>query len=68
MIREREQIMNRQDFEKREWFPNFIIMCKPMTEVSNEENGSMENEWNGVLKLREMEKVIKSQIEASKQH
>ncbi len=59
--------MSRSDFEKNDWFPNFIILCKPVSEASNsEESGNMENEWNGVL--REMEKVIKSQIEASKQH
>ncbi len=63
MIRERESLMTENDFKKKEWFPNFLVLCKPISEDSNAESGNMENEWNGVLK--EVEKVVKRQIEAT---
>ena len=55
--------MTENDFKNKEWFPNFLVLCKPISEDSNAESGNMDNEWNGVLK--EMEKVVKRQIEAS---
>ncbi len=63
MIRERESLMSENDFKKKDWFPNFIILCKPNSTGSDADSGNMENEWNGVLK--EMEKVVKRQIDAS---
>ena len=63
MIRERESLMSEDDFKNKDWFPNFMILCKPNSEDSNADSGNMENEWNGVLK--EMEKVVKRQIDAS---
>jgi hypothetical protein len=63
MIRERESIMADDDYKNKECFPNFMILCKPISEGSNAESGNMENEWNGVL--REMEKVVKRQIEVA---
>ena len=62
MISERESIMSESDFENRDWFPNFIILCKPISE-GNEESGNTENEWSGILK--EIEKVVKSQAYVS---
>ena len=55
--------MSENDFNNKDWFPNFMILCKPNSEDSNKDSGNMENEWNGVLK--EMEKVVKRQNEAS---
>ncbi len=63
MIRERESLMFDSTFKNKEWFPNFLILCKPNSEDSNADSGNIENEWNGVLK--EMEKVVKRQNEAS---
>jgi len=63
LIKERESIMSENDFKNKEWFPNYIILCKPNSEGSDEDSGNMENEWNGVLK--EIEKVVKRQTEAS---
>jgi hypothetical protein len=63
MIRERESLMSEDDFKNKDWFPNFMILCKPNSEDNNADSGYMENEWNGVLK--EMEKVVKRQIDAS---
>jgi hypothetical protein len=63
MIRERESIMSEKDLKNKEWFPNYIILCKPISEGSNYDSGNMENEWNGVL--REMEKVVKRQNDAT---
>jgi hypothetical protein len=60
MIRERESMMSENDFKNKEWFPNYIILCKPISESSNANNGNTDNEWNGVL--REMEKIVKRQI------
>ncbi len=57
MIRERESMMSEKDFRNKEWFPNFIILCKPNSEGADFDSGKMENEWNGVLK--EIEKVMK---------
>jgi hypothetical protein len=61
MISERESIMSKNNFKNKEWFPNYIVLCKPISEGSNADSGNMENEWNGVV--REMEKVVKRQIE-----
>ncbi len=58
MIRERESIMSENDFINKDLFPNFIILCKPISEGNNSDNGNIENEWSGVLK--EMEKVVKT--------
>ncbi len=63
LIRERESLMTENDFKNKDLFPNFLILCKPISEDSNAESGNMDNEWNGVLK--EMEKVVKRQNEAS---
>jgi hypothetical protein len=63
MIRERESLMPENQFKNKELFPNFLILCKPNSEDSNADSGNMENEWNGVIK--EMEKIVKRQIEAS---
>jgi hypothetical protein len=63
MISERESIMSENDFKNKEWFPNYIVLCKPISEGSNADSGNMDNEWNGVL--REMEKVVKRQIEVA---
>ncbi len=63
MIMERESIMSEKEYRNREWFPNFIILCKPKFDGNNIESGNTENEWNGLLK--ELEKVIKRQIDAS---
>jgi len=55
MIRERESIMSDKDYQNKQWFPNFIVLCKPLSEGGN--GGETENEWNGLLK--EMEKLVK---------
>ena len=53
--------MSKNHFNNKDCFPNFIILCKPISEGSNSDNGNIDNEWSGVLK--EMEKVVKTQIE-----
>ena len=58
MIKERESIMSENEYKKNDWFPNYIILCKPISEGSNKDDGNMENDWSGVLK--EIEKVVKS--------
>jgi hypothetical protein len=63
MIRERESLMFENAFKDKDRFPNYLILCKPNSEDSNADSGNMENEWNGVIK--EIEKVVKRQIEAS---
>ena len=63
MICERESIMSENDFKNKEWFPNYIVLCKPISEGSNADSGNTDNEWNGIL--REMEKLVKRQIEAA---
>ena len=50
MIRERESIMTHDDYKNNNWFPNYIILCKPISEDSNADSGNSENEWNGLLK------------------
>ena len=65
MIREYESIMSQQEYENKDWFPNFIILCKPLSEGRNSDGGEMDNEWNGLLK--EIEKGVKRQFEATNQ-
>jgi hypothetical protein len=61
MIREYESIMSQQEYENKDWFPNFIILCKPLSEGRNSDGGEMDNEWSGLLK--EIEKGVKRQFE-----
>jgi plasmid replication initiation protein len=63
MIRERESMMSERDFKNKDLFPNFLILCKPNSEDRNSDSGNSDFEWNGILK--EMEKVVKRQIDAS---
>ena len=42
-------MMSVNDYKNKYYFPNFIILCKPISE-GNEDTGSMENEWNGIIK------------------
>ncbi len=63
MIRERESLMSESELQNKDFFPNFLILCKPNSDDSSADSGNMENEWNGILK--EMEKVVKRQNEAS---
>ncbi len=65
MIRERESLMTDIDYQNKQWFPNFIILCKPLSEGGNSDSGENENEWNGLLK--EIEKGIKRQLEVTNQ-
>jgi hypothetical protein len=63
MIREYESIMSQQEYQNKYWFPNFIILCKPLSEGRNSDGGEMDNEWNGLL--REIEKGVKRQFEVT---
>ena len=55
MIREFEQLMTESQKQDKEWFPNFIIVRKPLTEGAS--NGDSQNEWKGML--REVQKGVK---------
>jgi hypothetical protein len=55
MIKERESMMSENDYKNKDFFPNFIILCKPISE-SNQDAENMENEWNGIVK--EMQKGV----------
>jgi hypothetical protein len=35
IIREREFMMSSEDFKNKDWFPNFLILCKPIIEGKN---------------------------------
>lgn len=61
MIRERESIMSDNDYKNKEWFPNFLIYCKPISEDSNFDSDNMDSEWNGII--RQMQKLVKKEIE-----
>ncbi len=65
MIRERESMMSQEEYLKEDWFPNYIILCKPLSEGRNSDGEDMENEWNGLLK--EIEKGVKRQFEVTNQ-
>ena len=65
MIKERESIMSQEEFQNKDWFPNYIILCKPLSEGRNSDGGEVDNEWNGLLK--EIEKGVKVQFEATNQ-
>jgi hypothetical protein len=60
MIREYESIMSHQEYENNDWFPSFIIFCKPLSEGRNSDGGEIDNEWNGLL--NEIEKGVKKQF------
>jgi hypothetical protein len=60
LIKERETMMSMDQYEIKEWFPNYIILCKPIYEGMDQDSG---NEWNGLL--RQIEKGVKKQIEAT---
>lgn len=50
MIMEREQLMDKADLERREWFPNFIIVRKPLGDGADaSHSGESQGEWQGLL-------------------
>ena len=56
MIREYEQLLSDNEKENKDWFPNFLVVRKPVSEGGS--NGdSTQNEWKGML--REVEKGVK---------
>jgi hypothetical protein len=65
MIKERESIMSQEEYQNKDWFPNYIILCKPLSEGRNSDGGEVDTEWNGLLK--EIEKGVKVQFEATNQ-
>jgi hypothetical protein len=42
-------MMSINDFKRKDWFPNFIILCKPIS-GDNEERGNTDNEYNGLIR------------------
>lgn len=40
MIRELESLMSKNDYKKKDWFPNFIILCKPISRANNPNSGN----------------------------
>jgi hypothetical protein len=42
-------MMSLNDFKNKDWFPNFIVLCKPIS-GNNDETGNMDNEYNGLIK------------------
>ena len=65
MIREYESIMTEIEKQNEVWFPNFIIVRKPISEGGDAQGGDPKNEWTGML--REVQKGVKKQIDALKQ-
>ena len=63
MIKERESLMTLEDFTNHRYFPNFILLCKPVIEGKDQGTGEMENEWKGIA--NEIQKVGK-EIEQQK--
>ena len=65
MIVERESVMNAQDIENKEWFPNFIVLRRKAND--NQVTG----EWQGFVKQInmfceksqvELQQTVKSQV------
>ncbi len=65
MIREYESIMTETEKQNEVWFPNFIIVRKPISEGGDAQGGDPQNEWKGML--REVQKGVKKQIDGLKQ-
>ena len=65
MIREYESIMTETEKQNEIWFPNFIIVRKPISEGGDAQGNDPQNEWKGML--REVQKGVKKQIDALKQ-
>ena len=61
MIKELESIMTNDELDNEKWFPDYIVVCKPLTEGRDSHTGEMGDEWNGLLK--EIEKSVKRQFE-----
>ena len=66
MIKELESIMTVEELNNKNLFPNYIIVCKPLTEGRDSQTGEMGDEWNGLLK--EIEKNVKRQFENTNLH
>ena len=49
--------MSEDDHKNKDWFPNYIILCKPLSEGTNKESENTDAEWSGML--REVERVVK---------
>lgn len=62
IIRERELLMSDSDFKKKDWFPNYIILCKPIIEGENDESVNSENKLNGILGEMKVQKIASDGI------
>jgi hypothetical protein len=64
MIREYETVMSDSDLNKKDWFPNFIIVRKGLKDGRDSKGKDSENRWDGMLK--EVEKIVKAEMSAIK--
>ncbi len=60
MIREFESTISESQKLNEEWFPNFIVVRKPLSSGSDSQSGDSQNEWKGML--REIQKGVKKQV------
>ncbi len=65
MIKERESVMQGTDLVNEQWFPNYIVVRKPLTDGGREvQNADAGNEWKGMI--NQMQKGVKRQIDEMK--
>ena len=63
MISEREWLMSSEQLARKEWFPNYLIVRKPVQSGSGFA-GALIGEWQGIL--REIQKSLRLQVEGVK--
>ena len=56
--------MSDSDLNKKDWFPNFIIVRKGLKDGRDSKGKDSENRWDGMLK--EVEKIVKAEMSAIK--
>ena len=42
--------MSLDEFKKKEWFPNYIILCKPIVEGEGENSTNIDNKLVGLIR------------------
>jgi hypothetical protein len=62
IIRERELLMSKKDFENKDWFPNFLILCKPIIEGKNTDSETTDSKLNGLLREMQVQKNASDDI------
>jgi hypothetical protein len=64
LIKERESLMSLEELKNPKWFPNFIILAKPIIDGKDSESEDMDDEWKGIAnEIKKVGKEVEKQMQ-----